>query len=86
MWLEYLSLQTFPNHLTSLCAAGFNQYRSEHVQAGTGGHYCQREGLSQTHQDLGAVWGVHEDPQCYEEVSLTDGDYCNLAINLPMEN
>lgn len=54
--------------------ARINHYRCECIQAGAGRDYRQREGLSQTHQDLGAVWSVHEDPQRYEEVSLTDGD------------
>ena len=42
--------------------SGFNRYRCECVEAGAGRDYRQRERLSQTHQDLGAVWGVHEDP------------------------
>lgn len=50
----------------------FGCFRSEHIQAGTGRHYCQREGVPQTHQDLGAVWGVDEDPQRFEEVSVAD--------------
>lgn len=61
--------------LTFLSVGLFSHlYRSERIQAGTGRYYCQREGLPQTHQDLGTVWGVDEDPQRSEEVSATDGD------------
>lgn len=48
-----------------------NKYRSECVQAGTGRHYGERERLSQTHQDMGAVWSVDEDPERPEEVSVS---------------
>jgi len=74
--LFYSEYSSFTANLTPACWTGlfsfFNKqkYRGEHVQAGTGRYFRQRKGVPQTHQDLGAVWGVDEDPQRPEEVSL----------------
>lgn len=49
------------------------------VQAGHGGHHGEREGLSQAHQDVGAVWNLHEDPQRPQEVSLHELHLCSMS-------
>jgi len=55
------------------------------IQAGHGGHHGEREGLSQAHQDLGAVWHLHEDPQFPQEVSLHELHLCSKCLHQTMK-
>lgn len=48
----------------------FHESRCKRIQTGIGRDHSERKGLPQAHQDLGAVWCFHEDPQRSEEVSL----------------